>query len=392
MHTKPLSEMTKRDVKNIVVYISDSFRYDHIPSFLAEKGLLGKAIAPSTFTASSIPSIFSGLYPKSHRIWGFDSGLKGNSVFTHINNAGYGTSDIFSWPVKAVEAGDGPVALSELDQSKPFLYVMHHMGGHSPYGDTVPPDWQSMEDYFRSFSAQEHRERYAKAITHTVSRFEELIDDLDDAGILDETLVIFTSDHGELLGERGGIWGHGNVITPELVEVPMLFIGPGIPRERQYERLLSGIDIAPTIMSLLKGNVPREMEGVDLWEEVPLERRKVRADLWNQTKYDLIDYAATSLWDDGGGYVQRIGSLSEHTLFTFGAHWYKYDHSHLSRSVSPFKLFRLYRSVAKKRLKYGSPSFSVNTVHSTAPGKFEKKEDENVEPDHDRLRQLGYLQ
>ncbi len=83
MRPKPLSEMTKNDVNNIVIYTSDSFRHDYIPPSLTEKGFLGKAIAPSTFTASSIPSIFSGLYPESHRVWGFDSGLKGNSVFTH---------------------------------------------------------------------------------------------------------------------------------------------------------------------------------------------------------------------------------------------------------------------------------------------------------------------
>jgi arylsulfatase A-like enzyme len=59
-------------------------------------------------------------------------------------------------------------------------------------------------------------------------------------GILDDSLVIFTSDHGELLGEYNGLYHHQTPVVPELVYVPLAFAGA---------ELLRGSSIRGTIIN-----------------------------------------------------------------------------------------------------------------------------------------------
>jgi len=54
---------------------------------------------------------------------------------------------------------------------------------------------------------------------------------LEDAGIADNTLVVFTSDHGEELWEHGE-FGHGQSVHGEQMHVPLVLRGPGIATQR----------------------------------------------------------------------------------------------------------------------------------------------------------------
>lgn len=87
----------------------------------------------------------------------------------------------------------------------------------------------------------EHQQKYSEGILQSINDFNRLLNKIKQRGLFKSTLFIFVSDHGELLGDRGGIWGYGNAITPELVEVPMVFIGDGPPGGEEYAQLLSGL-------------------------------------------------------------------------------------------------------------------------------------------------------
>ena len=80
------------------------------------------------------------------------------------------------------------------------------------------------------------RHLYARSVRLMDDWLRDLLDDLDRRGILDRTLVIVTSDHGENFGE-GGLMGHAFSLDQRLLRVPLVIAGPGRARRRPGRRL-----------------------------------------------------------------------------------------------------------------------------------------------------------
>jgi N-acetylglucosamine-6-sulfatase len=82
---------------------------------------------------------------------------------------------------------------------------------------------------------------------------------LDDAEVLQDTVILFTSDHGYHLGEHGIVEGKG---TPyeEAIRIPLVIRGPGVPVGASHE-VVSLIDIAPTIAAWANAEVPAFVDG-----------------------------------------------------------------------------------------------------------------------------------
>src|SRR5262249_5073499 len=77
------------------------------------------------------------------------------------------------------------------------------------------------------------------------------------------TLVVFTADHGESLGahkERT----HGIFTYETTLHVPLIFSGPGVPKGKRVETLVRSIDIAPTVLSVMKFPPANDMDGISL--------------------------------------------------------------------------------------------------------------------------------
>jgi arylsulfatase A-like enzyme len=92
---------------------------------------------------------------------------------------------------------------------------------------------------------------YDECIAYLDGQIGRLLDDLDRQGILDNTLVIVTSDHGEHFGERG-LRGHGHSLYRPLIDVPLLIIPPSHgPRGLRVGDLVSLRDIPATVVDLL---------------------------------------------------------------------------------------------------------------------------------------------
>jgi arylsulfatase A-like enzyme len=147
---------------------------------------------------------------------------------------------------------------------KPFFAFLNYFDAHTPYklerpfdrkfGDRPPRYWQ-FEPWGRSYSdaeLAEFRESYNSAIASVDARVGELLGELKRRGVLRNTLVILTSDHGEHLGEHGGITGHGNTLYLPLLHVPLVISYPShVPAGARVERTVSLQDIPATILELL---------------------------------------------------------------------------------------------------------------------------------------------
>lgn len=90
----------------------------------------------------------------------------------------------------------------------------------------------------------------------------ELLDGLTASGLLDNTIIIYTSDHGDMIG-RHGLWGK-RVYFEESVAVPLLISGPGIkPGSHRWENPVSLMDLFPTTCALAGIPIPEGLDGVD---------------------------------------------------------------------------------------------------------------------------------
>jgi len=109
-----------------------------------------------------------------------------------------------------------------------------------------------------------------RLLDHCLGR---IVDTIRAAGLLDESLIVFTADHGETLDRASALfkWTHGAEASPESIEVPLMIRLPGKrPRAGVYEGVSRSIDVYPTIAALSGFSVrpARGVDGADLSEAV----------------------------------------------------------------------------------------------------------------------------
>lgn len=118
---------------------------------------------------------------------------------------------------------------------------------------------------WREFTPEETRrgrEGYYACVDFADDCIGELLKGVGDAGLLENTVVIYTSDHGEMAGLHG-LWGKGNYYDPS-IGVPLLIRGPGI-REGHHPvpHPISLIDLYPTTCGLAGLPIPEGLDGKD---------------------------------------------------------------------------------------------------------------------------------
>ncbi|HOO74649.1 MAG TPA: sulfatase-like hydrolase/transferase, partial [Tepiditoga sp.] len=107
------------------------------------------------------------------------------------------------------------------------------------------------------------RRIYYAQTTSTDWNIGRLLTRLQELGLDDNTLVVFTSDHGEMFGAHGR--RAKNIFYDEACRVPMVMRLPGqIPAGTRSDACLATPDIMPTLLGLLDLPVPEAAEGLDL--------------------------------------------------------------------------------------------------------------------------------
>lgn len=101
---------------------------------------------------------------------------------------------------------------------------------------------------------------YKAEVESVDERIGYIIKALKHRGLLDNTIIIFTSDHGELFGEHG-LLGHGQNYYKPLLHVPLIYAGPGIPKGKREKSIISNLDLMPTLKDLLGVEYEHNMKG-----------------------------------------------------------------------------------------------------------------------------------
>jgi arylsulfatase A-like enzyme len=146
----------------------------------------------------------------------------------------------------------------ELENKPVFQQKFHEVGGYNVPGE------------FRFIDMDEHDHRLIRAaywamVDLTDAQVGRMMAALERTGQLENTLVILSSDHGEMLGDHG-IYLKGPFFYEPAIRVPFIVSWPGgISGGRLSEALVEAVDIAPTLLDVAGLPRPPGMQGRSLW-------------------------------------------------------------------------------------------------------------------------------
>ncbi|MFD1384491.1 DUF3413 domain-containing protein [Rhodanobacter aciditrophus] len=144
----------------------------------------------------------------------------------------------------------------EQDNKEPFVSFVFFDAAH---GYVVPPDFEPIfQPYWErvdhvalgpDFDPLPYKNRYRTALRFVDDQIKTIYQTLERTGKLDNTIVIFTSDHGEEFNETGkNYWGHGGNFTQNQTHVPLLILWPG-KQQQQIDYRTSHYDLVPTLLT-----------------------------------------------------------------------------------------------------------------------------------------------
>ena len=304
---------------NILLVVADALRADHLGCYgykgstspfidhIAESCILfEKHHSNSPWTKPSMGTLFTSLSPSQHGAFYWMDNLKNanlsmaevfrnknyrtmaiqtNPSITAQHNFSQGYQDFIELPMENGSAvtEDFDVWLKK-NNKKPFFAYVHLMDTHMPYN--------AAEEFLRIFHLDEANssesidfdtldiriltemgldsddknsllELYDSAVRDIDRHFERLLKSLSTNKVLDNTFIIFTSDHGEEFWDHEG-FAHGHSLYNELMHVPLLLHFPGRLSPDRITAYTQHLDVFPTLLSLLNIQIPNTLNGEDL--------------------------------------------------------------------------------------------------------------------------------
>jgi arylsulfatase A-like enzyme len=222
----------------------------------------------------AVPTVAETLQERGYRTCFAHSGYwswKDRDAYLRRNGADR-LIDADSLPGKAVNSwgvADRDMFRASLDwiderPDQPFFLFAYTIETHHPYVAREPLVDFGVDD--------EDFNRYLNSIAEADRTIAWLMEELKRRGLIDSTLVVVTSDHGESFGQHNQRI-HSFAVYEPAVRVPLLLLHPSLLRlPRRIGQVRQQIDIAPTIVDLLGFEPPAAWQGRDLFDR-DLDRR-----------------------------------------------------------------------------------------------------------------------
>lgn len=380
-------------INNVFFYVMDSLRWDATPEQIQDNGLVFKTVSQSLFSAPSFATLATGRYPPHHGVHNWTDRMPADTptIFDidGVQSGFWQRGPTGGQAIFPILQQDGKTEMGDLDP--PFVYLERNTFPHVPYTGT---DAETAKEYWstRGTDWERIRNEYKGGIRRSVRELDARLGELADRDLLDETLVIVTSDHGELFGEHGEV-AHGTPACPELVYVPTVFIHPSLSASDFHADPNAGIiehvDIVQTLLSALGHSDVVDTDGTDLL-------RAERPRPWGYNHIDIVRsgrsmYAAESLWWCDGGYVFAQNTRVYRTIYAI----YQLLQGASRKSVrgSPAELLGTY---IPQHTSYGSPPIHNEQAREMLRQfreQLDRIESRSVELDEDTnelLESLGY--
>ena len=279
----------------------------NLDQFAKENWLFTRTFTSAPWTPPAVATLFSGLYVTSHGMMPADelpnaerpSRRLDENVLTLaeiLKDAGYRTAAVSSNPWITPEFGYGQgfdgfdvkieapaddvtaAGLARIEalrgSPEPFLVYLHYLDPHGPY--TPPPAHKLFEG---ANAGGRYDERTSKQLDHYDGEIHyldaslgRLFASLKEKGIWEDLVVVIVGDHGEQFGERGN-FGHGWKLYNEELRVPLLFKPGRGSTGRSIDRVVSNVDLLPTILAKAGAKIPAGLPGTSLLDDAALAAR-----------------------------------------------------------------------------------------------------------------------
>jgi len=245
---QPADLHTDRDLAYYVFQDFLNLRVDDVRPYPGSLFLASADLARAL--ASQRPYI-SAEYPR---------GLPTNHDFAYMNNS--------------VFEGVGQVVGERMTRSSPYFGYFHFWSPHEPYSarnefiGKFPEELNLHEkprhplagNNLTSQILRMYRREYDEFIADLDAEFGKLMSNLESAGVLKDSYVIVTSDHGEMF-ERGE-QGHASALMyAPVTHIPLLISAPGQSTRVDFYSLTSNLDLLPTLLQLAGSEIPKWAEG-----------------------------------------------------------------------------------------------------------------------------------
>lgn len=187
--------------------------------------------------------------------------------------------------------------------NRPFFVFLNYFDAHGPYippspfagrlgvPPNLPRDFQFLLEYegllLTNVAPRDvlmARDRYDDCIAYLDAQIGRLLDELERQKLLDQTLVIITSDHGESFGDHGTL-GHGTSLFLDQIGVPLIMLFPGAPGGRAVSEPVSLRDLPATVVDqagVAGGNPFPGHSLAALWQALPGEAAPRRSQAFSE--------------------------------------------------------------------------------------------------------------
>lgn len=150
---------------------------------------------------------------------------------------------------------------------------------------------------------------YESEITSVDRVIKELYDYLDGKGLLDNTYLFISSDHGEEFHDHGN-WGHGKTLFPEVLHVPAVLAAPPSKRlQKDIDAIVEAVDIVPTLAELADMERDGSWQGHSIVPLMQAAEAPSGTTAWNDSMFFQI---ALSQFDDG--HTFQAGAVADSLL------------------------------------------------------------------------------